>query len=154
MREQLTNTLGHSCPNYTGHAKIGCLYDPARSRKEIAIEVRRQLANYYPAKKGYKFSVTCSRGRSIDISIKAVPFKIVNPKYDPYIRNNEPRYNEAGADLLKQCEAILEAYNYSDMDGMIDYFDVNYYTHVAYDYSIENAEYADIKIRTQEPVII
>ena len=148
------NDLGHSVYNYTGHATIGCLYDPARSRKDIATEVRRQLAIYYPSKAGYKFSVTCSRGRGIDIKILKVPYKIVNAKYDPYIRNNEPRYNAEAIDLLKQAEAILEAYNYSDCDGMTDYFNVNFYSSVQYDYAIENKEYTDNKVRTQEPVII
>lgn len=153
------NDLGHSVYNYTGHATIGCLYDPARSRKDIAAEVRRQLAIYYPTKAGYKFSVTCSSGRGIDIKILKVPYKIVNPKHNPrafkpYDINREPRYMPEAIELVRQVESILAAYNYSDCDGMTDYFNVNFYGSVQYDYAIENKEYTDNKVRTQEPVII
>ncbi len=153
---KVTNTLGHSIPNYSGHARIGCLYDPARSIKDVAVEVRRQLANYYPTKDGYKFSVRMSHYNYIQVTIMRVPFKVVNPKhnprlYKPYASEREPRYTPAGEELLKQVKAILEAYNYNDSDAMTDYFSVNFYSGVSYDTTIEKQESDDIAIKAFIP---
>jgi hypothetical protein len=118
-------------PNYTGQGWAGDRYQDGLSTKDIAARIRKTVNDNWPRKKGYRISViyqSFSGGSSIDIRIKAAPFKIYNPAFDGNNWKNQytPELNEL-KDVLKD---LAQSYRYSDSDGMIDYFNTNFYSDV------------------------
>lgn len=50
--------------------------------------------------------------------------------YDPDIWNNGVFLTRQGHDLFKEVMEIVNYYNWDNSDGMTDYYDVNFYTHL------------------------
>ena len=48
-----------------------------------------------------------------------------------------------GADVMKQVEAIVAAYNHDGSDIQSDYFDVNFYSHVNFTSEVHDADRAE-----------
>lgn len=151
-------------PNY--HT-IGNRYAETRDLDivELAKLVRKQLKKRFP--KGYKFSVRTERGitSSLDIEIKEVPFKIVNPEWavhlidDPYCNKWEyprdgSRYTPEANKLRDSIEEWLETYNFDNSDSMTDYFHSRFYSDVTFNYDLEKFEIALIQGMAKNGVIV
>ena len=116
------------------------------STKDIARLVRQEVRKTYPAKMGYKISVqydSFANWSSIDIRVKGVPFQLYNKEYavlamagrwEEIQDKRLGEYTQEGERFIKTLEKIAGQYNYSDCDGMIDYFDVNYWSSVVIDW--------------------
>lgn len=147
---------GETISNYTGHARAGAKFKKDLSRIEIAKLMREDIKVCgFTKKNGFVISVTCesySGGGSIDIRVKQAPFKMLSQEYLDWDSNNrigkkfEPlpygvsEYTVNGKLLMDTLEHIHSSYRYSDCDGMIDYFDTNYYGHVDLDWDLRKKE--------------
>jgi len=132
---------------YTGEKWIGDKNQEVKKEQlstvEIAKRIRQDVKDY--ARKhcpNLKTSITSqyfSMGSSIHIYIKECGFNPMNPLFNANnYESNENIYTEQAYELIKELKAIGNAYNYSDCDGMIDYFDVRFWFDVTFDYeSIE-----------------
>ena len=117
---------------YTQNGWKGDKYDSNMSTKEIAAAIRAYLKQAYP---DCKFSVTtkyASMCRAINVALMSGPYEA--------LRNGKTHkslnyfYIEKYEDLTEWAVAVMidvndciKSYRYSDCDGMIDYFDVNFY---------------------------
>ena len=139
--------------NYTQNAWEGKKYNGNKwlTSTEIAKAIRKDLKKALP---DCKFSVRkhdFAGGRSITVSLMAAPFKVIekakigrikgNKAYyhrtindcclDKYLLpESDPQLTPQAVDLLKKVTEIAQAYNYSDCNSQIDYFDVNFYFHL------------------------
>lgn len=138
---------------------IGSKFDKSLTTKEIAARVRKEIKGAVKSSElpKAKYSVridSYSMGSSINIAIKAVPFAVLNPKrvvleagdlsYLWRSYNVEARYTAEAATILERVEQMLQSYNFDDSDSMTDYFHVNFYGHVKFDWCEESAERARI----------
>jgi hypothetical protein len=109
------------------------------STVEVAKLIRREIKKKHPHILVSVRSKYFSMGSSIDVIIKDCDFNPINPAWNP--RNidmgNNPRYTDKARQLIKELEEIGNRYRRVDCDGMIDYFDVNFWYHVSFDYSFE-----------------
>ncbi|MCD6199286.1 MAG: hypothetical protein J7K15_12105 [Deltaproteobacteria bacterium] len=134
--------------NYTQSAWEGEKYNGNKwlSSTEIARAIRKDLKKAFP---NCKFSVRkadFAGGRSITVSLMAAPFKVIekveseydktyyqinNYCLDKYLSSDSRlQLTPQAVDLLKKVTDIAQAYNYSNCDSQIDYFDVNFYFHL------------------------
>ena len=147
----VTNETAYSTRGefYTQNGWAGKQYDPYLSTKEIAANIRRYVKEVYPT---WKFSVTSSYysgGSSIGITVISAPYDIFDYDNDNTYQqqlksdmNNEGVYlqvyqirsreymkflNDFGYTVLKDVYDQLMSYKRDDSDGMIDYFDTNFY---------------------------
>ena len=132
--------------------KAGSKYDRDLDIKDIAKLVRKELATEYPIKEGWKFSVKIDRyagGQSMDVSIISIPENVYAYDAEAYDIHFQIMNGEGGAwdamkltdnfkKILDDVKAIQDQYNYDNSDTMTDYFDVNFYGHVALDGDIIN----------------
>ena len=91
---------------------------------------------------GLKVSVRTkyfSGGSSIDVSVTACRVRFLNEVPDPATDSyrNRERYTVAGKSILRVLGGIVGAYNYDGSDPMTDYFNVNFYAHVNFDWELE-----------------
>lgn len=106
-------------------------------------------------KKGLKTSVRIGRysgGQSLDITVKTVPFQVLNPEWLVWEASDEGQYGcgPAGLDrytskaqkTLDLLKGILQSYNRDNSDSMSDYFDVRFYGDVRFDSDLTRAERA------------
>lgn len=137
---------------YTGYKWTGSKYQRGKDVAEIAKEIRIQIKeaireNTLPQG---SYSVTIERfagGRAINIKIKAFEFPMFNPAWlDAEMRGEErqmpncERLSKVARLAREKLKSMLDAYRYDDSDGMIDYFDTNFYAHVDFDWQLERAE--------------
>lgn len=129
--------------NYTGQGWEGGKYQEVKSltTKDIAKLIRQELKEQFP---DCKFSVTTdyfSGGSSITVALMQAPFEAFTEEgkkknKDGYHQVNEyyieedSYLTEQAKKTLQKAQQVMQQYNYSDCDGMIDYFNVNYYTHL------------------------
>lgn len=146
---------------YTQGAWEGKLYDSSLDITDIAERVRFFLKKQYPACKFSITTQRYSGGRSMDIRLMSAPFEVFKaPSIDALPRNgfgtDEDKMNawkhtiekghhqvnnyyiaedayltEEAKTLFQFMNACAQAYNYDDSDGMIDYFDTNFYYHLS-----------------------
>lgn len=158
----MTQTI-QQIPNYTGYAWAGDKYEYALSTKEIAARLRKEIRQKYPIKDGYRIGIkynSFAGGTSIDITIKAAPFKIYHPAFSALHARHadwrefdgwesaygfDPRYNQNRwaknktiecNELIDDLQEMITAYRQSDSDGMIDYFNTNFYDHITVDWEM------------------
>lgn len=125
---------------YTDNGWEGSRYDCNLSTKDIAARVREYVKIQWP---GWKFSVRCkyaSMCSEIMVSLKGGP--VTNPLSSEGIkkgyRNPQISYMTEENDLLHELvnvvmidvNAYIDSFRYDDSDGMIDYFDTNFYKFV------------------------
>ena len=125
---------------YTANGWEGSRYDCNLSTKDIAARVREYVKIQWP---GWKFSVRCkyaSMCSEIMVSLKGGP--VTNPLSSEGIkkgyRNPQISYMTEENDLLHELvnvvmidvNAYIDSFRYDDSDGMIDYFDTNFYKFV------------------------
>jgi hypothetical protein len=141
---------------YTGYKTIGSKYDKALDVKEIAARIRTDIkslikANVLPQG---TYSVTIQRysgGQSIAIRIKSFEFPILNKEKELRDANREntndfhyPRYTKIAQLVLEELNQMLNSFRYDDSDGMIDYFDTNFYGNASFDWELEAKERSEI----------
>lgn len=125
---------------YTANGWEGSRYDCNLSTKDIAARVREYVKIQWP---GWKFSVRCkyaSMCSEIMVSLKGGP--VTNPLSSEGIkkgyRNPQISYMTEENDLLHELvnvvmidvNAYIDSFRYDDSDGIIDYFDTNFYKFV------------------------
>ena len=128
----------------------GKKYDDNLDIKDIAKKIRADIKAEIASgglPKG-KYSVTIKRysgGQSMSITMSdlANGSELLNAKFfDNSIpggyNHDESRYTEVGEALLKKVKRMVGAYNYDGSEPMVDYFNVNFYSHVNIDYDYEN----------------
>lgn len=119
---------------YTQNGWKGENYNGFMSTKKITALIREYIKQTYPL---YKFSVTFSSfsgGSSISISLLEAPHEVLNIPNDKthiqinhyYIDRND-ELTEQTKELLTDINNFIKSYRFSDCDGMIDYFDVNFW---------------------------
>lgn len=124
---------------YTANGWAGCRYDNNLSTKEIATRVRAYAKKRWP---GYRWSVRTSYysgGSSITLVLISgeEPAFIAGSKEEQrgYISTCRDVRDFSGitdtvANVVNDVCDYMASYNYDDCDGMQDYFDVNFYTHI------------------------
>lgn len=128
---------------YSPSGWAGDKYDKSLSTKEIARLVRKELKEKYPRA---KFSVASSHN-NLSIKIKAVPFEVRSVEFIDYknsgstdgfyaIYDQAHRLSPEAQALLQSVEIICNAYRFNDCDSMTDYFRVNFWLSVEYDYEL------------------
>ena len=125
---------------YTANGWLLTRNDCNLSTKDIAARVREYVKIQWP---GWKFSVRCkyaSMCSEIMVSLKGGP--VTNPLSSEGIkkgyRNPQISYMTEENDLLHELvnvvmidvNAYIDSFRYDDSDGMIDYFDTNFYKFV------------------------
>lgn len=119
---------------YTQNGWAGDNYDHNLTTKDIAERVRAYVKEAYPT---YKFSIRteyASMCSSIHIALMEAPEDVfVNPdreKYEQlnsYYLDKEEGITELGRKVMEDINDFICSYRYNDSDGMIDYFDTNFY---------------------------
>ena len=134
--------------SYTQNAWEGEKYNGNKwlTSTEIAKAIRKDLKKAFP---DCKFSIRkkdFAGGGSITVSLMMAPFKVIEKANDEYdktycqinnycldkylLPDSVLQLTPQAVDLLKKVTEIAQAYNYSDCDSQIDYFDVNFYFHL------------------------
>lgn len=114
--------------------------------KDIAKLVRKDLKETFG--KDFKFSVTISHysmGQSLNISILTSPRNYLNPIRVKDTNSDESIYIKEGFEVLDKVESIVNQFNYDNSDSMTNYFDVNFYSNIIFDYDLTNGWRAEIK---------
>ena len=136
--------------------KYGSKFTHGLDTKEIAKMVRKDIqsaiksGNLPEMKVSVKIRKRFSGGSSIDTKIKEATFPIANAKYYERIALGEddtlahmgsvsPLSDEARI-AIKQIQQIIDQYNFDGSDMMTDYFNVNFYSHVTTEWTIEKKE--------------
>ena len=101
---------------------------------ESVKEIRNNIKELYPAKKGWKFSITREHYSSVRCEILSAPVELrVDTTKDNEGVNHfwiESRFegkNETATEILKNINAILNLNNFDNSDSMTDYFHVGHY---------------------------
>jgi len=104
------------------------------NRTWICKQIRKDLKESFG--KEWKFTVKKTPGSGIDITIRNGPMSSFNEavkdanKRGAYFICQNAQYYMTDIDSYKKICEIGEAYNYDDSNGMVDYFDRNYYLHI------------------------
>lgn len=125
---------------YTANGWEGSRYDSHLSTKDIAARVREYVKIQWP---GWKFSIRCKyasmcseilvylKGGPVanPLSAKAIAMGYYNPQIS-YMTEEDDRLNELVNVVMLDVNAYIDSFRYDDSDGMIDYFDTNFYKFV------------------------
>lgn len=116
---------------YTQNGFKGAKYDMSRSTKECAQEIRSYLKRAYP---DCKFSVTthyASMCSSIHVGLMSGPYAALKTKdhwdLNQYYLERDTEMTDWAKAVMIDVNDCIRSYHFSDCDGMIDYFDVNFY---------------------------
>ena len=128
----------------------GSKYDANLSVKEIAIRIRADLKAAIAAKTipAIKTSVRMRHHSAIDVEVTSVPegFQVVTKEFAlEGSRVGVEMFTPEAKTLIVAVRAIREAYNYDDSEVMVDHFDVNYYGHAEFDWSLIDAQVKALK---------
>ncbi len=101
-------------------------------------EIRNSIKELYPAKQGWKFSITRENYSNIRCEILSAPIEL---RVDTSKTNEgvnhfwlESRYdgkNETATEVLKNINSILNLNNFDNSDAMTDYFHVGHYVTIS-----------------------
>lgn len=138
----------------------GSKYDGTLNVRVIAKMVRADIKTAtgtipHLLPKGLKAAVKIRRysmGQSIDVTIKVAPgVTVLNPTRlaeeiaAPHVCSRLPIHTDEARAILDAVKVIVEAYNFDGSDIQTDYFHVNFYSDVKFDYAIEGEERDAIK---------
>jgi len=119
----------------------GAEYNKDMATVDIAKIIRKEIKKKFPKVKVSVRSERFAGGTAIDVIISSAGFNPINPKWNPrdWTDNliTNPRYSERGLKLLKQINSLCERFRMSDSDNLTDYFRVNFWLNVKYDYDSE-----------------
>lgn len=134
-----TATAAESLQFYTDNGWAGNRYDVRLSAKDIAARVREYCKTNWNQ---WKFSIrkhTASMCSEIRVELQGGPIEqAVLPDEDgeypwglrtsyQYSRDHNPRVAPEAEVVMQDVIAYVQSFNYDDSDGMIDYFDTNFY---------------------------
>lgn len=130
--------------NYSGNEFIGDNFKPYRNVKDTAKLIRKDIKRHFP---GIKASVRIDRysgGQSVRIEIKSVSFAMINQDWLVSEIMGEctydvARYTDEACKLLDDLRSLGMSYNRNDSDSMVDYFDVDFYLHVDFNWKAKNS---------------
>lgn len=143
-------------PDYS--IQYGSKYDETLDVAEIAKRVRADLKAFIKAgtiPKG-KYSVTIERfsgGCSLRVRLSQLisPHLMLNPERVKFEQDNPhavsgslPQFTPAGKALLEKVEAVVNAYNFDGSDTNFDYWNMNFYSSVAFESEFLRAQWATI----------
>lgn len=146
---------------YTANGWEGSRYDHNLSTKDVAARVREYVKMQWPQ---YKFSIRTqyySGGSAIHLTLVSGPEKAFKDgatrTYISTMRNVEgfeKDLTEIVFHVISDVCDFMQSYNYDDSDGMIDYFDTNFYSHIYIGdwdkpYEVKTAKPARIKEREE-----
>ena len=116
---------------YTQNGFAGSNYRIDRTTKECAQEIRSYLKRSYT---DCKFSVTthyASMCSEISVCLMSGPYAALRTKdhhdCNQYHLDNDTELTDWAKAVMIDVNDCIRSYHYSDCDGMIDYFDVNFY---------------------------
>jgi hypothetical protein len=105
---------------------------------ESVKQMRNQIKEMFPAKQGWKFSITRENYSNVRCVILAAPIelRVDNSKTNEGVNNYyiETRYNgenEKATEALKSINEILNTNNFDESDAMTDYFHVGHYVSIS-----------------------
>lgn len=121
---------------YTQNGFKGRNYDSNLSTKDIAQRIREYVKTSYP---DCKFSITthyASMCSEIRVALMSGPYAaFVNGKdhkgVNQYYVESDNELTDWARAVLIDVNDCIRSYHYDDCDGMIDYFDVNFYYDLA-----------------------
>jgi hypothetical protein len=141
-----------------GRVKYGSKYEQGVDVAEIAKRVRKDIAGKIRVGElpAAKYSVRISRysgGRSLNVYVDLVPFRIVNEervKQDVLeawgSREMLLRRTPEAREVIAKIEALVEAYNFDGSDSQTDYFHVNFYATIDFGKQ-ENTEWTELRAK-------
>lgn len=101
-------------------------------------EMRNQVKELYPAKQGWKFSITRENYSRVNCVILSAPIelRLDNSRTNEGVNNFyiETRYNgenDQATNVLKNINDILNKDNFDESDSMTDYFHVGHYISIS-----------------------
>lgn len=105
---------------------------------ESVKEMRTKIKELYPAKQGWKFSITRDHYTSVRCSILSAPVELrLDTSKDNISVNNfwiESNYegkNDIAKEILLNINNILNLNNFDKSDAMTDYFHVGHYVNIS-----------------------
>lgn len=123
---------------YTEFGWKGSLYDNNLRTSDISARIRAYVKEKYP---NCTFSVTTeyySMGSSIHIYLMSANFAVIKNEagvdsinLNEFYIEQDSRLTDRGLAIMVDINNFVKSYRYSDCDGMIDYFHVNFYYHLA-----------------------
>lgn len=121
---------------YTQYGFKGRNYDSNLSTKDIAQRIREYVKTSYP---DCKFSITthyASMCSEIRVALMSGPYAaLVNGKdhkgVNQYYVERDKELTDWARAVLLDVNDCIRSYHYDDCDGMIDYFNVNFYYDLA-----------------------
>ena len=123
---------------YTQSGWKGSRYNKELSATEIAKLIRKEIRTKYPKMKTSIRTKYFAGGCSIDVEIKDCGYNPINPEWDYKCNRVSEIYTDEAKQLLKEIEAMGDKYRRSDCDGMIDYFDTNFWYSVQFDWHFKS----------------
>jgi hypothetical protein len=105
---------------------------------ESVKQMRNKIKEMYPAKQGWKFSITRDGYSRVNCDILSAPIelRIDNSKTNEgvnhfYIESRYNGENEKATEVLKNINNILNTDNFDESDSMTDYFHVGHYISIS-----------------------
>jgi hypothetical protein len=126
--------------NYGGQGWEGAKYQQTENLDvvDIAKLIKKEAQAKFPS---LQLSIKTSRfagGESIRLGIEGTNFEIHSEDFKECVKNDKflpfgkPRFTEKATEVKKELEKVVNQYRYNDSNGMIDYFDTNFYSSVDY----------------------
>lgn len=121
---------------YTQNGFKGRNYDSNLSTKDIAQHIREYVKTSYP---DCKFSITthyASMCSEIRVALMSGPYAAIvtgadHVQINQYHIERDERLTDWARAVLLDVNDCIKSYHWDDSDGMIDYFDVNFYYDLA-----------------------
>lgn len=127
---------GYRSQFYTANGWAGENYSLYRTTKEITALIRDGIKQMYPLTKWSVSFSSYSGGSTIRVVLMEAPYNIFredadikfnNYKLNQYYLHEETNLTEQALDMFQKVNDLIRSYHFSDCDGMIDYFDVNFW---------------------------
>lgn len=122
---------------YTQNGWAGKNYKSGRTTKEIAEIIRTYLKEVYSDCKWSVRYSSASMCTSISVALMEAPYQVFVDENETHIDLNQ-YYMDREERLVPKAKAMMtdvvefiNSYRYDDSDGMIDYFDTNFYYDVS-----------------------
>ncbi|QIH37890.1 hypothetical protein G7A72_03330 [Flavobacterium sp. Sr18] len=102
-------------------------------KTETVKGMRNEIKNLFPAKQGWKFSITCINYSTVRCAILAAPIELrmdltrSHESVNNYYIESHYEANPAAKEVLTKINSVLNQDNYNNSDAMVDYFDVGHY---------------------------
>lgn len=119
---------------YTQNGWAGENYSLYRTTKEITALIREGIKQMYPLTKWSVSFESYSGGSTIHVALMEAPYNVFREEtksghiqVNEYYLEQEDRLTEQALIMFIKVNDLIKSYRYSDCDGQIDYFDVNFW---------------------------